>query len=990
MYYPTNVMKPFHQRPKIWTGLLFCFQCWIFTAQPIDRATYLTLYEQSPNEKTAVALSKGLQSIANWYCEMPQYNSDSSRFYFLAAEKLLLQYNALDELLEVYRDALSTFNLYSPAEMDSIAAIAWNYTQPNVSSPNKRMLYYEILYHRAIAANKLGDRPRALQLYAKAYELVKMEDQLSTQAGLLADRGNIYLSLGDSYESEGYPYIRQSIALFENESVTKNLEKLYQNYSHMAWWYNTLDQFDSSLIYFRKEKELLNDIKDPMVHFEYYTNYGNVLHRMNRMEDAKRNLLLGYDLSNTYNMKMNSINRFNLSILGVLARDENEFDKSIDYFNQSHEIFKRMSPLGFDADNMENIALTLEKKGDFKQALQYQKRFIEEYLKFLKSLNSKTVREQELQTDLILQEKDLERKKRERNYLFIGLVITLILSGLLLLIYRRSQKRKKILEIQNKTIESQANTLRLQDINKTRFFTNVSHELRTPLTLMLGPLNSAVNSGKLDEKNKSLVDLARQNAKQLMTLVNEILDITKSESVKMNVHYEPTSIYEFFKRLVFNFESYASQRKIKLLFYIDSGLPPKIMMDTNKTERIFNNLLSNALKFTSAEGTISVKLVDNNTTWSLIVEDTGRGIHPDDLPFVFDRFYQGSQRSMSLEGGTGIGLSLSKDLALLLEGSLSAESQLNIGSKFTLKLPKTEVIGDDLKEGIGLSDQDNEINILQPGLVTTSESELIPSQPKDSTLKSSKILVVEDNFSLREYLQIILSSTYKVVTVLNGSEAITYFKGIRNPAERPDLIITDIMMPVMDGFALLEYLKSDSSLQFIPVVMLTARAGNEDRLKALRIGVDDYLTKPFEEEELLARIKNLLTNAQMRQHILKEEGITTVDNSIFRSQEDLEWLNRLEMESLLHIANANFTIDNLADQMHISRAQFFRRVQLLTGMTPLQYIQAIKYNYARSLLEQKKVNSVKAAAAAIGVAKVQYFSAQFKERFGKSPSEYLG
>ena len=166
------------------------------------------------------------------------------------------------------------------------------------------MLYYEILYYRAIAANKLGDRSRALQLYAKAYELVKRDDQPSTQAGLLADRGNIYLSFGDSYESEGYPFIKQSIALYENGSLIKNLEKLYQNYSHMAWWYNTLDQFDSSLIYFRKEKELLNDIKDPMVHFEYYANYGNVLYRMNKMVDAKKNLLLGYDLSNTYNLSL--------------------------------------------------------------------------------------------------------------------------------------------------------------------------------------------------------------------------------------------------------------------------------------------------------------------------------------------------------------------------------------------------------------------------------------------------------------------------------------------------------------------------------------------------------------------------------------------------------------------------------------------------------------------------------------------------------------
>ncbi len=989
MNYPVELKKLPKGITKLLIGLLFLFLSGITTfAQPLHLGTFYKLYHEAQNEKTAINLSKAYQRMAHWYGEMPQYNADSIRYYFKIAEELLATYNSVDEMLEVYRNALNTYNVYTPAQVDSISQRAWKHMAPKFPPTEDHLMYYEILYSWAIASNQLGDRTKSLELYARAYELVKEEARSSIQARLIADRGNMYLSLGDTYESEGYPYIQQSIALYENGNERKELRKIYQNYSHMAWRYNTLDQFDSSLVFFKKEKALLDSITDPMIHFEYYANYGNVLFRMGKKEEAKQNLLLGHELALKYHMVMNAIYRFNLSLLGVAFDDEKMYDKAIDYFKQAHQIYKLMSPKGYDPDNMENIAIAYEKKGDFQQALYYHKLFREEYIKYIESVNSKSVREQELQTDLIVQEKDLERKKSERNFLFIGMVVTFLLSVLLWLLFRRSIKRKKALEEQNKIIEQQANTLRQQDINKMRFFSNVSHELRTPLTLMLGPLTTVLNNEKLDGKSKSLISLARQNAKQLMTLVNEILDITKAESVKMTVNQEPTHIYGFFKRLISNFESYASQRKVKLLFNVDSNLPGSILMDTIKVERIFNNLLSNALKFTPPEGTITVKIADEATQWSLIVTDTGRGIHPDDLPFVFDRFYQGSQLNMSLEGGTGIGLSLSRDLALVMHGDIIAHSKLGEGSVFTLTLPKTEVIGDDNKAGSVHVGPEEEIPQAY-SLTHTEEDSVLPVVGQKLKVDLPGILIVEDNLSLREYLTILLSEKYTVTAVMNGNEAISYLTKSSDPKAKPDLIITDIMMPVMDGFILLEKLKSDPSLQTIPVVMLTARIGNEDRLRALRIGVDDYLTKPFEEEELLARIKNLLTNAMMRKQTTKMEEISAGNIPIIQSKEDAEWLVRLENESLLQVANPAFTIDHLADRMHISRAQFFRRVQFLTGMSPLQYIQAIKYNYARSLLEQRIVSSVKAAAAAIGVSKVQYFSEQFKERFGKSPSEYL-
>jgi signal transduction histidine kinase len=252
---------------------------------------------------------------------------------------------------------------------------------------------------------------------------------------------------------------------------------------------------------------------------------------------------------------------------------------------------------------------------------------------------------------------------------------------------------KAKLEQQNQTIEAQTEALRQLDAAKTRFFANVSHELRTPLTLILGPLSTALKSNTLDNKNFTLVSLVKQHAKQLLGLVNEILDLTKLESGKMTLHEEPTDAYNFLRRLVATFESYATQKNIKLIFDFDPDVPRGLMLDKSKVERIVNNLLSNALKFTPKDGIVSVKISHTPSTWQLAVTDTGRGIHPDDLPHVFNRFYQTNQTDVPVEGGTGIGLALSKELAEVQNGTLTVESTLKNGATFTLSLPKREVLG---------------------------------------------------------------------------------------------------------------------------------------------------------------------------------------------------------------------------------------------------------------------------------------------------------
>jgi signal transduction histidine kinase/DNA-binding response OmpR family regulator/streptogramin lyase len=543
--------------------------------------------------------------------------------------------------------------------------------------------------------------------------------------------------------------------------------------------------------------------------------------------------------------------------------------------------------------------------------------------------------------------------------------------------------KERTIQIQQdkQTIEKQAEELRHLDKLKSRFFANVSHELRTPLTLMLGPIGSVLKDEKLALRNKNFLKTAQKNGKNLLNLVNEILDLSKLESGKLSVSEEPVAIRKLLKRLFGQFESFSEQYgvNIKFKYYADKDL--QLLLDVNKFEKIFNNLLSNAIKFTREGDQIEVIFEDSQDKIFLKVADTGIGIHPDDLPYIFDRFYQSRQPNAPTQGGTGIGLALSLELARSQEGTLSVESELNRGTIFTLVLPRKTVSAPLELEEIDEQNLDVEAE--------PAPAEALPL-PKEG--KKPNLLIVEDNLELRDYIKQMLSVNYQVQTAANGVEAFNLLESQLNAdnhghVHRTDLIISDVMMPMMDGFELLEKLKSNPALSNLPVIMLTARAALQDKLKALRIGVDDYMHKPFEEEELMARVHNLINNYREREKTAFE--IPNEDKLVGVSGEDRAWLEELESYTRQNAGKFNLTADMMADEMVLSRTQLFRKIKQLTGLTPSQYVQEVRFSNARILLEDKTYSTVKAVAYEVGFKHVKNFSQQFKKRYGKSPSEYL-
>lgn len=556
---------------------------------------------------------------------------------------------------------------------------------------------------------------------------------------------------------------------------------------------------------------------------------------------------------------------------------------------------------------------------------------------------------------------------------------------------KRLQEQQEILkiEVQKRTEKIAVQTEELKELDKAKsiFFANVSHELRTPITLVQGPINSLLNLEDLPQRELQLLKIAQQNTANLLGLVNEILDLTKFENDKLALDNQPVLIYKFLKRIMGSFQSIAEKRQIDLLFLSQIAETLCLELDADKLEKIINNLLSNALKFTDKGGFVKLTIEENNEKLIIQVQDNGRGIPPEDVPNVFNRFYQ-SKHNTKAEGGLGIGLSLSMEFVKLMNGKMWVESSTEAdthGSTFFLHLPKiiAEAIPTETETAVRKTAQLPQIerNVEQTNLQT--------------------ILLVEDNLDLREYIAFLLAPFYKVVTAEHGKEALAYLNKAETQQKHfPSLIISDMMMPIMDGLEFLQHVKSNDKWRSVPVIMLTARAELANKIKALRIGIDDYMVKPFDETELLIRIENLLQNYEERKTYALAQFSTTAkttaaeqnnieDTLVMTSNDDEIWLQKIEAITIQNLTNPQFSMDFIADELGLNRVTFYQRIKQLTGLTANQYVRAIRLKIAKDYLENQTYETVKDVAQAIGFSRIDYFTKLYEKAYSKKPSAYF-
>jgi signal transduction histidine kinase/DNA-binding response OmpR family regulator len=552
------------------------------------------------------------------------------------------------------------------------------------------------------------------------------------------------------------------------------------------------------------------------------------------------------------------------------------------------------------------------------------------------------------------------------------------LIGILYLIRRfelKRLKRKHRLQLEHSEFESLKNL----DQMKSHFFANISHEFRTPLTLILGQIESVMSS-HIEIKEKGKLQVANRNARRLLTLINQLLDLSKLESGSMELKADQHNIVSFLKSLFYSFESLAELQKITLKFESELENIP-VVFDPDKMEKIFYNLLSNAFKFTAANDEINVTIkIAESSVVEISIKDTGTGIPSDRLPHIFDRFYQVDGSGTREYEGTGIGLALTKELVELHKGEIAVKSKLGGGSEFIIKLPLGDLKLDKEQLVKAPAEEFSFENISEAfDSKKINQDSNFPEQLPGGSREI--ILIVEDNFDVRAYINEQLADDYQVIEASNGLE------GIQKAQDQiPDLIITDVMMPKMDGYQFSREIRLNEKTSHIPLIMLTAKAALDDKITGLETGIDAYLTKPFSAKELKVRVKNLIFQ---REQLRKRFSTSTIlkPSEVTSASIDQKFLQKTIEIIEAHFEDEQFNVEKLAEESNMSVSQLNRKLNALVDQPSSQLIRSLRLQRAADLLKQN-AGSVAEICYKVGFNDQAYFSRSFKKQFGCSPSDY--
>lgn len=575
------------------------------------------------------------------------------------------------------------------------------------------------------------------------------------------------------------------------------------------------------------------------------------------------------------------------------------------------------------------------------------------------------------------------------------------------------EKQKQ--ELQLKIFQEQTRKLEEMDKMKSHFFANISHEFRTPLTLIIGPVEKIL-SNHSDEETIQQGEMIKENATRLLGLINQLLDLSKLEAGKLELKTSKGNIVPFIKGITMSFESIAERKDISLKVKAEKA-EIELYFDKEKMTKIMTNLLSNAFKFTGEGGQITVS-INESQSYNVIsksaaadateksthyvnkispfgrndkigsveikVRDTGIGISREELPKLFDRFYQVDSSHTREHEGTGIGLALTKELVELHHGIISVDSQLGQWTEFKIAFPLGRKHLND-EEIVDQPETEQTEDVILSSTLRGTKNLVIESEESIDieTLDKSIVLIVEDNADVRKYIKDSLGDGFQFEEAANGEQ------GVRK-AEKiiPDLIISDVMMPKMDGNELTRILKNDEKTSHIPIILLTAKAEQEGKIEGLETGADAYLIKPFNTKELMVRIKNLLNIRKKLQEKYSKEILVQKRDRKKLSKIDEQFMCKVLEVIENHISEEDFSIEDFDREIGMGRVQIYRKIKALTGKSPSRYIRSVRLARAKNMIEEKKGN-ISEAAYSFGFSSPAYFTKCFKEEFGFPPSDLM-
>ncbi len=901
--------------------------------------------------------------------------------------------------------------------------------------------------HKAIIAAYRGQREEAFSNYFKALKIDSLINNLRGMASNYSNLGLTFNYLGEKEKAKNYLQrsIELYTETKDEKSLSAPISNLASVYEDLGWFSLALDNHLKSLK-IKKKYNNENGVATSLINIaniylgqdkleESYKNYseaveisrelGNfqnesvalaglasVLQKQGNLTQAieyqQKSLEIGQKMGKKYQLENDYY------LLGELYYEQQDETKALSFLNEALRISQEMGNYKalakteialakIDLDNKKygkaierlqqaqeyaynsNEKLPLrtayktlgeayEKTGNTKEALKYLNLYSALNDSLTEQINSRQLAELQMQyqtakkdqeitlqkAQLTAQQSIIQQQSLERNLLIGGVASAIII--LILLVYTYSN-RLKVKELVNKN-QRETEALR------SRFFANISHEFRTPLALITAHTDD-LTENRREQDQADLLGI-KKNTTRLLQLVNQLLDLSRIDAGRLALKARQGDLAHFTKALIESFQSLALQRDITFSLEMDEGAIEGYF-DQDQFEKVVVNLVSNAFKNTPGGGEISVSAyLEGSKEFVLSVKDTGRGIPQEDIMHIFDRFYQTSDSE-----GSGIGLSLTKELVELYHGTVEVESELGKGSTFTVRLPidfdSMKELGVEILTGTPVISKTGHLSASLTAKDRTDTQQLILPENRDT------ILVVEDNTELRKYMADFLADEYQVIEASHGKAglelAIKY---------QPDMILSDVMMPEMEGTELCRRIKNTTETSHIPFIMLTAKASGQDKLEGLDLGADDYLVKPFDKKELKTRVKNLVLQ---RKKLIEKFSQSLNPRDIKLNSADEKFLSQASAMVREYIDDSSFSVEAFSKAIGMSRTQLFRKIRGLTGMSVSEYMRAIRLNLAAEKLKNKTA-SVSEIAYEVGFNNLSYFTKCFKERFGVKPSQY--
>ncbi|MFY0608044.1 MAG: response regulator [Cyclobacteriaceae bacterium] len=767
----------------------------------------------------------------------------------------------------------------------------------------------------------LGDHSLAEKNYKRAINIQKQYNDSASVAYMLLNLGSLYTTM------KQYELALEIYDECKSWSNTKEMQELQTEFGK-AIIYHEQKRYNEALEGYLSAEILCKEVKDFVELAYVYQNLADLHVDMENLAPVRDYLGKAQELSQEYD-------------IGGMEFGLNEIRHKLFYKEGKYQMaYDMLTKVKAESDSFFDLDMSRQLK---EVAAEY------ELMKGEKELALKDL-------ELVRASEQIEKAKKQKSILLAAAIVFMIGAIVILRSQRVKAKANRELEEKNRKIEKMTEELRKMEATRSKWYINISHELRTPLTLVQGPIKHALETlPKQDPVIKDL-EIADRNVTRLQKLINEILDLSNLESGKIRINKMEFDLINTIASVIGTFEHLSKDRNIKVDFDHQGASSVLVFGDHDKIQNVLIHLIANAFESTEPNDKINVTL-EHNGELKLTVKDNGPGMSKTQLRHVFDKEYHAEVLNSGQREGIGVGLVLAQEIVNLHGATMTVDSLEGVGSKYTITFPPEFVLHTEKGQEVKPVLEDYQDNKHSAGSVST-------------------LMVVDDNLDMRNYIRKLLSKDYEIITAVDGKDALEKME-----QTTPDLIISDVMMPRINGIELAREVKNSPEWKHIPFITISAIGEEQDRVSTLRIGIDDYLVKPFNPEELSVRVENLLRNTQERNkpELPNEEAISS----------ETKLIKTLEKFVLDDIKNTNINVARLADLASMSERQVYRYIRKMTGLSPANFIKEIRLQKAKELLMKNNYGRASDVAYAVGFQQPGYFSTVFKKRFGRSPSEYI-